>query len=224
MRWHVKMANYTTFEEGGLLGKDPETVLRRLAGSLRGGGALICVDAPLGWPARFGSVLQRHTAGDPIHLKKNTFFRRHTDEVMGSLGKWPLEVAADRIARAAHEALHVVQQLRRFSGLKLDLAWDPKMRQPGVIETYPAATVRAHGFAPDYRKNPETTESLFAFMGKRIKNLPDPGSVSDDEADAIVCLQAGLDFLAGDCLPPNRSDKAVAKKEGWIWVHRKFAD
>jgi hypothetical protein len=34
--------------------------------------------------------------------------------------------------------------------------------------------------------------------------------------DAVLCVAAGIDFLAGAALGPD--DPEVARREGWIWV------
>ena len=78
--------------------------------------ALLAIDAPLGWPA-LGQSLAAHRAGQGIAVAQNTLFRRATDvSVHQRTGKLPLEVGADRIARAAWQALSVLQQLRAATG------------------------------------------------------------------------------------------------------------
>jgi hypothetical protein len=37
-----------------------------------------------------------------------------------------------------------------------------------------------------------------------------------DALDAVVCLLAARDFLAGRAMPP--SDQIIAEQEGWIWA------
>jgi hypothetical protein len=39
---------------------------------------------------------------------------------------------------------------------------------------------------------------------------------TDHALDAVLCVCAGLDFLAGNAVPPE--DRSLADKEGWIWV------
>ena len=63
------------------------------------------LDAPLGWPAAFSRALASHRAGEPLGPAAHLMFRRLTDDLICErLGKRPLEVAADRSARAAHAA------------------------------------------------------------------------------------------------------------------------
>ena len=81
---------------------------------------------------------------EPDHL-----FSRHTDRVVRArTGKRPLEVGADRIARAALRAVKVLGELRAETSLSLPLALTPGMpEEPSAIEVYPAATLLARGLA-----------------------------------------------------------------------------
>jgi hypothetical protein len=45
-----------------------------------------------------------------------------------------------------------------------------------------------------------------------------PAKKDADVLDALVCVLAGADFLAGRAMPPE--DEQLAQKEGWIWVRR----
>jgi predicted nuclease with RNAse H fold len=107
---------------------------------------LIAVDAPLGWPLPLGHALREHRAGVVIEAEAHDLFRRVTDRfVHAILGKLPLEVGADRIARTAHAALRRLGELRRATRLDIPLAWAPGVRGVACIEVYPAATLRARG-------------------------------------------------------------------------------
>ena len=80
------------------------------------GNFLLAMDAPLGWPQDFGTVLANHSAGMPLQEKPNQFFRRETDRfVQRTLGKVPLDVGADRIARTALSALQLLGKLSEKS-------------------------------------------------------------------------------------------------------------
>jgi hypothetical protein len=46
-------------------------------------------------------------------------------------------------------------------------------------------------------------------------NLP---LLDPDALDAMICVLAGADFLAGKAYPPT--DLALAQKEGWIWIRK----
>jgi hypothetical protein len=40
---------------------------------------------------------------------------------------------------------------------------------------------------------------------------------NDDALDAVVCVLATIDFMAGECIEPGVDDHA-RMSEGWIWV------
>ncbi len=85
---------------------------------------LIALDAPLGWPAPMAAELADHRPGELVGTAPNAFFRRTTDRVVHErIGKMPLEVGADRIARAAHGALRLLDEVRRRAGAALPVLW-----------------------------------------------------------------------------------------------------
>lgn len=45
-----------------------------------------------------------------------------------------------------------------------------------------------------------------------------------DVLDAILCMVATRDFLAGECAPPDETHFDQIKREGWIWVRRNAAE
>ena len=112
--------------------------------------ALIAFDTPLGWPQKLGSCLTAHRAGFLVQAEANNLFRRMTDvAIKERLGKQPLEVGANLIARTAVAALAMLDQIRRSTGLKIPLAWAiHESERWRAIEVYPAATRIGHG-APD---------------------------------------------------------------------------
>ena len=185
--------------------------------------ALVCLDAPLGWPEALGDELAQHSAGQRLGSEANTLFRRETDRaVKRRLNKQPLDVGADRIARTAHSALLFLDRLRQVSGHHLPLDWigDEPMH-PTAIEVYPAATLVAHGIrSTGYKKkeNIGPREEILAELEKNMQ-LPEDDVVMKGNADALdsaVCVLAGLDFLLGRS--PGPTNRTVAEREGWIWV------
>ena len=87
---------------------------------------LLAFDAPLGWPLSLGKVLSRHRAGQSISVTANRMFRRRTDSLVKEhIGKLPLDVGADRIARTALAALQILEELREITGERIPLAWEP---------------------------------------------------------------------------------------------------
>jgi len=187
------------------------------------GPTLLAVDAPLGWPADLGAALARHRAGQPLPGEANRLFRRHTDRVVHErLGKLPLDVGADRIARTALAALQLLQHVRDACGVAIPLAWSARDVAPvAAIEVYPAGTLTSRG----------TVSSGYKLAADRavreamLDELADELVVGDHRAallqhadvlDAALCLLAGADFLSGAVIEPENS--AEARHEGWIWV------
>jgi hypothetical protein len=192
------------------------------------GPSLIAMDAPLGWPSTMGPCLTSHRAGRAIDVPPNALFRRETDRfVCRELGKMPLDVGADRIARTAHAALRVLENLRKSLDAPIPLAWSgDAMSGPAAIEVYPAATLIAHSLScTGYKKakEVEARRSLVACL-RNVMALPTNLAVCDDSADAldaIVCILAAADFVNGRAMPPE--DRQLAEREGWIWVASKKA-
>ena len=184
--------------------------------------ALLAIDAPLGWPAPLSVVLSEHRAGQEILTEANAIFRRCTDRFIHTqVGKNPLDVGADRIARTAHAALTLLGELRRRLHCDIPLAWSPgQCNSISAIEVYPAATLLAHTIdARNYKKPGNRAERNVIVNSLRSHvDLEDTSTIreSADALDAVVCLLAGGDFLRGQVMPPT--DYALAKKEGWIWV------
>jgi hypothetical protein len=148
--------------------------------------ALVGLDAPLGWPAAMGRVLSGHRAGEAVGLPANDLFRRHTDRVVREhIGKQPLDVGADRIARTAVAALDLLAELRRLTGRALPVAtrgtppapWAqptrPAQAPPGgaeapptpdaALEVYPAGrliALRGEGYRRGYRGSGQAAEDI----------------------------------------------------------------
>jgi len=186
---------------------------------------LIAIDAPLGWPHHLGRALVAHAAGDEVSVDANLLFRRETDRsIKARIGKQPLDVGADRIARTAHAALYLIGRLRAATGLEIPLAW--ALQNPGTaaIEVYPAATLVAHGLrASRYKKSEQRVERKEIIRGLtdrlEVSEGIDEMEANDDVLDAAVCVLAGFDFLQGEAMPP--ADLELAQSEGWIWVRDK---
>lgn len=184
---------------------------------------LIALDAPLGWPAPLGAGLAHHSAGDPLLVDANNLFRRYTDqEIKRRIGKQPLDVGADRIARTAHAALELLAVVRELTRLPIPLAWEPGFAErAAAIEVYPAATLKSLKLASSgYKTAKDRDQRATMLMG--LRDHLELGSYypalvdNADVMDAAVCAVAGADFLAGRAVPPRNLDMAVV--EGWIWV------
>jgi hypothetical protein len=69
------------------------------------------------WIDKSQRELARHRAGAPLSPAAHAMFRRLTDdEIYKRLGKRLLEVAANRIARAAHAAQKFLEELCELKG------------------------------------------------------------------------------------------------------------
>lgn len=165
-----------------------------------------------------------HWAGEVVEGEPDLLFRRGTDRfVKRMLGKQPLDVGADRIARTAHSALRLLAEVRQLTACPIPLAWSPQGKEcPSAIEVYPAATLTAHGLlASGYKRPQDVAQRNAILQGLRqslhINNEIAESLVSNaDLLDAAVCVLAAQDFLGGRALPPPNLEEA--KREGWIWA------
>ncbi len=186
---------------------------------------VFAIDAPLGWPEDLGNSLSHHLAGQTLSVDSNLLFRRETDRFIKiTLGKQPLDVGADRIARTAHAALKIISELQLTIKNKIEMAWSPeKLNAISVIEVYPAATLQCYGIRNGRYKEKgqkDEREDILKGLGKVMEIKCDMQNMiqSADILDSAVCLLAAKDFLDGDVHIPNDVEKA--KKEGWIWVKK----
>jgi hypothetical protein len=180
---------------------------------------LVAIDAPLGWPAAMGPALVAHRAGEVLAPEPNALFRRATDDVVAAkIGKRPLDVGGDRIARAAHAALRLLDGLRERSGLELRVA--TRRGEGQVLEVYPAATLHVRGMRSSGYKGAGARAERREILAGLEPDLPaavhEAALASDHLLDAILCCIAGRDYLEGPVLEPEDVSKADA--EGWIWV------
>jgi len=188
---------------------------------------LLAIDAPLGWPTALGEALQAHQAGEAIDVEPNDLFRRVTDKATKALvGKQPLDVGADRIARSAWRALNVLAEFRRCSGERIPLAMSPDFAgRMAVIEVYPAATLQAWGTTSSgYKGSDEGGATARGAIGRTFaERAPWLRGLVDNDVnvfDAGLCAIAAADFIEGLAVPPGDSDARAAQREGWIWVRR----
>jgi len=191
----------TVVIEESVLGSSVESVPEKVASWVCDGPALLAIDAPLGWPAPLARGLREHRAGQRLEGEARDLFRRTTDLfVHETLGKLPLEVGADRIARTAHSALRLLDEVRARTGLEIPLAWSPEVVGIAAIEVYPAATLLGRragatgykGSEPVARDHRETI--LSALRGDWTLGVDsDVLARSDDVLDAAVCVLAGAD-------------------------------
>ncbi len=210
--------------------------VERIAGWMDGGPdtVLLAVDAPLGWPKQLGESLNDHLAGMPLGVPRhesNRLFRRHSDQVIKELvGKQPLDVGANFIARTAHSILCRLHELADCCtrSVELTLAWSPEVDEGcHLLEVYPAATLIALGAnTRGYKRSDDSGRIAREAIVEKLRGelqieCPEkPLLANDDLLDAVVCVLAGFDFLRGLAVGPEKEEMKAATKEGWIWCRQ----
>ena len=216
--------------ERGSKHRTPAVILREWLGTARGRPTLLALDAPLGWPVGMGTALHEHRAGRLIEVHPNYMFKRITDRcVKARTGKNPLEVGANLIARTAHSALSLLDDLRGATNEEIPLKW---CLSPWIgiqaIEVYPALTLRALGVEGNgYKKKRDARASLVKRLKLHIEFNSDLGlrmETDDNLIDAVVCVQAGFDFFRGRCLSLPEDKMDTIRREGWIWFQQANPD
>lgn len=184
---------------------------------------LLALDAPLGWPEALSAELALHSAGNAISQKADKMFRRSTDSfVKNQIGKQPLDIGADRIARTAHATLNLLQEIRQSTREDICLAWNSEFdARIAAIEVYPAATLVSYNL-PSMKYKKVEEESTRQEIILNLRQYIDIGQFENilrkdaDVLDSVVCVLAAGNFLTSKAMsPPNLE---LAKKEGWIWV------
>ncbi|WP_321992608.1 DUF429 domain-containing protein [Marispirochaeta aestuarii] len=186
---------------------------------------LLGMDAPLGWPVSLSEALRTHRAGDVLPSAANELFRRYTDVFTArAIGKRPMDVGADRIARTAHAALRLLDEIRRLSSLSFSPGWDPRAAaRSAVLETYPAAWLKVSGL-PDrsYKKKEQLDQRKFilAELEKELfMEVPREPFLEDaDILDALVCTLVCRDYREGRVIRPPAEKESLVRREGWIWL------
>lgn len=184
--------------------------------------AILALDAPLGWPAALGMLLRHHAPGDPVVAAPGALFSRATDHAIHArLGKQPLEVGADRIARTAVAALALLAEVRAATGRPWDVATvAPYAGGATVIEVYPAALVATTARRPRGRPAVEQAKLALAseVLGARLAPHRAVAAAGGDALDAILCVVAAGHHAAGRTVPPPPALAEAARREGWIWA------
>ena len=226
LAWGLLTERGLVLKQAGIAGGEGamvEQLAAWMAGQER---VLIAFDAPLGWPESLGRLLAAHRAGESLAEQPNQMFRRETDRfIKQRLGKLPLDVGADRIARTAHAALTLLASLRQRTGEAIPLVWNAGFTaRAGAIEVYPAGTLSAAGVRSSGYKEPQKVaerQEIIAWLATRMEGVPGQRLLVEnaDVLDAAICLVAGRDFLEGRAMAPL--SPARVEKEGWIWVRDK---
>ena len=207
---------------------------------------LFALDAPLGWPYQMRRELCCHTAGERPSVKPDSMFRRKTDcrveeyLVKNKINKNPFEVGASWLARTAHAALSLLQEIREIRKWSnpeqtIPLAWKQgPPREPSVIEVYPALALLdldpdrqvPSKFGEGYKssKDPTTRYEARCAIWKQLASCvsglrPDKPPGTDHAIDAVLCVKIAHDFIRDLCVKPPSSKvgECVVHKEGWIW-------
>ncbi len=184
---------------------------------------LFAFDSPLGWPNEMAHVLHKHKAGEPIDVDANSLFNRETEIFIKKvIGKKPLEIGADRIARTTKWTLDLLDELRNKLNYDIPLSWNYNEILPAsVIEVYPAATLLSRCIDSKGYKSNENTKKRIELLKKlesfmRIEDDRKKITETSHTLDSVICVLAASDFLRGDCIPPPEELSVV--KEGWVWI------
>lgn len=190
---------------------------------------LLALDAPLGWPIPMGDLLSRHWAGEclPGDADASHLFRRGTDRfIADTLGKDPIEVGANLIARVTHTTLRLIGMLRsQVDGMAAgplrsrDYVDDPI----NFIEVYPAlAGPHLHDRLPvceswEYWNDPK--KGLSATLKTKKKTASKGGEIlvewcddvarrlSEDSPPTDEPLRVSLDGLRGDGIMDKKAGR-----------------
>lgn len=191
------------------------------------------IDAPLGWPRAFVAAVAAHQGfgGWPGGIDRGPLTHRVTDHavVAASQGR-PLSVSADRIGSPAMRG--ALLQHRWATEV-----WDgpePRDGSGRLIETYPAASLRAWGIeARGYKKagavhaagarevRAGIVAELTAVLGGWLDLAPvsERCVASDHVLDALLCCLTVVAARAGTTTAPSDDAEAEAGRvEGWIHV------
>jgi len=201
--------------------EEPVDIISKLAKKEKS--VLFAFDSPLGWPREMAHVLYSHKAGEPIDVDANSLFNRETELFIKKvIGKKPLEVGADRIARTTKWTLDLLDKLRKELNYGIPLSWNHNEILPAsAIEVYPAATllsrhinIRGYKNNQNIKKRNEILERIKEYI--TIEADKKDITETSHKLDACICVLAASDFLRGDCIPPPK--EFSVEKEGWVWI------
>jgi predicted nuclease with RNAse H fold len=206
-------------------------------------GTVVGLDSPLGWPDDFVAAVTSHR----LSARWPSFEHRSADRIRESLryrttdlfvrsldlGSTPLSVSSDLIGVVA------------MRGAWLQSAWaqrwgalEPRDGSGRLIETYPAAALRAWGLlarrgvrykgggAQGVRESQraerqriiEEIEQHSETWLDVAPTLHDAAIASDHELDALVSALVALAARAHATYPVPPESKEAARREGWIHV------
>jgi predicted nuclease with RNAse H fold len=177
----------------------------------------IGIDAPFGWPMEFVAAANdwphdtwSQEGRDRLRFRETDRFVRATQSV------WPLSVSTDTIALPAMRAMSLLK--------KHDVT--DRSGDGRFFEVYPAASLRAWTMTSRGYKEAKKAECIDArhriLASLRIAMpwlvAPDDYAEDSDSLDSLVAALTARSAAQGRTLLPNPSQKAVAKREGWIHI------
>jgi predicted nuclease with RNAse H fold len=204
---------------------------------------VVGLDSPLGWPDDFVAAVTAHR----MSARWPTFEHRSADRIRESLrhrttdlfvraldlGSTPLSVSSDLIGVVAMRGAWLqTAWAQRWGGLE---SRDGSGR---LIETYPAAALRAWGFLArrgvrykgggtqdaresqreERRRILDEIEVHSSAWLQVTPELRDAAIASDHELDALVSALVALAARAAATYPVPTESKEAARREGWIHV------
>ena len=153
--------------------------------------------------------------------ERNLFFRRvtemHVREYIRNSYSRPygpngLDVGADKSARTTHQALRVLDEVRRGAQLNLPVVttWCGPIIESSVIEVTTAAAKR--------RPSTDVTPGRDPAEDSDVRD-EDLRQTSGQTTPGELMLRHGAEFLNGKLATPRHCGVSddLARKEGWIW-------
>jgi len=192
---------------------------------LRGGAAVVAIDAPFSWPEGLSAALSLWSSERrwPNLTPRQLRYRVTDLAVQRHTGIWPLSASADRIGVCAW----------RCAGLLS--AWGVRDLQcsDGTVEAYPAAALRRWGLpSRGYKaRSPQAASraaharsEIIAALRERcpwLRLTPAQWAAcqaSHDQLDALICALVARTASAGAVTAPDADEEHSAEREGWIML------
>jgi predicted nuclease with RNAse H fold len=185
----------------------------------------IGLDCPLGWPEPFVALITAHrsglvplTDGAGAQWRRRLAFRLTDEVVREETGIVPLSVAADRIAHAAFRCARLLAMLAA-DGHDVD-----RCGGGGIVEVYPAATLRRWGLTHrGYKGRGQEVQHADLVTGLcaaapwlELGASEAPCRRSHDAFDSVIAALCARAAAIGKVTWPNDGQRVAARTEGWI--------
>lgn len=183
------------------------------------------IDCPLGWPEQFVSFVSAQREGAfvapeilDVEWRRTLAYRQTDEHVRSRTGIVPLSVAADRIALTAMRAAGLLAKFAA-GGSPVD-----RTGGGGVVEVYPAASLRQWGLPHRGYKGADRRLLLTELVGRFLSKVPlDLQAAdrrlceqSDDAFDAVIAAVTARAAALGLSERPPDHLRDVVRREGWI--------